>query len=222
MHLSLASTGSCFSAGSRNFFCSKDNEVQSTEKSTAFGRSGTRWLKNEKNCTSYSKLRNGYDVPMPCRSERKVNGARHRLCTRDHVTTYTMHIVWSSEDEGQFYKSRAYTLLHDEVCQGYCLYVSRKSGLKANWVRFSLGPIDSIWKGSPVCLDKMFQKEILVPFLQGHLCLYQFEAFLFKAFLSVDGTTGRPRSVHNRTHYRVFWHYFAYYERFTDFLWIWL
>ena len=146
MHLSFASTGSCFSAGSRNFFCSKDNEVQSTEKSTAFGRSSSRWLKKRNNCTSYSKLRHGYFVPTPCSSERKVSGARHRLCTRDHVTGYTMHIVWSYEDEGQFYKSRVCTLLHDEFCQGYtgCLPMYRcfpKIRFKSK-----LGPIDSSGK----------------------------------------------------------------------------
>ena len=27
---------------------------------------------------------------------------------------------------------------------------------------------------------------------------------MFKAFLSVDGTTGSPSSVYNRTHHRVF------------------
>ena len=27
---------------------------------------------------------------------------------------------------------------------------------------------------------------------------------MFKTFLSVDGTTGSPSSVYNRTHYRVF------------------
>ena len=102
-----------------------------------------------------------------------------------------------------------------------CTNVSRKSGLKANWVRLipaeNFRQLRNIWKGSPVCPDQMFQKEIHVPFLQSHLC-YQFEDFMFKTFLSVDGTTGSPSSVHNRTHYRVFWHCFAYYERFTDFL----
>lgn len=183
MHLSLASTGSCFSAGSRNFFCSKDNEVQSTEKSTAFGRSGTRWLKNEKIA---QVIPNSETVMMfPCRVE-----VKERSMALDIV--YVLVTTWQLTQCTSYDQARTKVSFTNHVH-------TRCFMMKFAKVTVCMFPENPVWKqiGSDSLLVRLIPSEKVVLFVWTKCSKKKFLFHFFKAisvYTSLRPSCSRPFS----------------------------